>query len=116
MRCISLKALILGVLCASAPASATLSDCKNLYVLQINTYSSNASQGVVFAESPSATSGSYFTYLNTTTLSDRAYQQLSAMLLTAKATGRTVHVVTDGPGGCSISSNSYFIAQLELER
>lgn len=107
--------LFLALTALASSASATLADCHNLYVLRINTVASNASQSVVFAESPSAASGSYFTYLDTS-LPDRAYQELSAMLLTAKSQMRTVSVTTDASGGCSIASGSYHVTQLELER
>jgi len=107
--------LFLAPITCPSCASATLADCHNLYVLRINTVASNASQSVVFAESPSAASGSYFTYLDTS-LPDRAYQELSATLLTAKSQVRTVSVTTDASGGCSIASGSYHLTQLELER
>lgn len=111
----SLRLLVaLTFLSMSVTANATLQNCNDLYVVRINVDASNASQGVVFAESKSATSGSFYTYLNTS-LTDREYQQLSAMLLTAKATGGQVHVETSASDKCSILSNSYFIMKLELE-
>ncbi|GAO40618.1 hypothetical protein SCH01S_49_00320 [Sphingomonas changbaiensis NBRC 104936] len=114
IRMFVLPALWLSLSAVGAPAEATLTNCQNLYVIRIDVSSSSASQGIVFAETPTATSGSFYTYLNTT-LSDRAYQQISAMVITAKATGQTIRIVTSAPGGCSIMSDSYFINELEIE-
>lgn len=67
----------------------------------------------VFADSPIAVQGSYWTY-PPGGLPDRIYEQVHSMLLTAKSMRLPVGLTTNAPGGCSISAGTHYLTGLEL--
>ena len=114
------RLLIIALLAAGpcfigAPARASLATCTNLYVLRIYSNMSDPRPQAIFGETPNASSGSTWTY-SATGWTDRAYQQLLSILLTAKSTGKTVSVVTDASGGCDIVAGGHYLTAIELEK
>lgn len=106
-------ATLAATLVVASPAQATLADCGNLYVIRVYFSMAEPRPQAVFAESPTATSGSYWQY-PTTGLTDRAYQQPYATLLTAKTGKLRVAISTDGPGNCDIAASTHYLTAIEI--
>jgi hypothetical protein len=111
----SSRAALLGALLVSgigaSPARADLTDCKSIYVMRLFVDTAGVTQ-VMFANSPTDTTGSHPVYLPT--MPDRVYQQIFAMLLTAKSARLPVDVTTNGAGSCGITAGGTSLTNLEL--
>ena len=95
------------------PAQADLADCANLYVLRLHINMSDPRPQVVLANSPNDPSGSRWIY-PATGLTERAYQQLSAVLLSAKMMRTPVTIVTNAANGCDIVANAPYLTAVEI--
>ena len=111
-----LRAVVLGALLLASvgvtPARADLTTCADVYVIRLFIDTAGVVQ-VMFGNSPTDTSGSYFQYMPGG-LSDRVYQSIYAMLLTAKSGKLPVSIATTATGGCGITVGSTSIANVEL--
>ena len=101
------------MICGSEPARASLSNCTNIYVISLSFTMADPRPRAVFAESPSAITGSALTY-PTTGYPERAYEQLYATLLSAKLSNRAVSITTSATDQCSITSGSQYLASVEV--
>jgi hypothetical protein len=98
----------------ATPASATLSDCKDLYVVRLHMNMSDGLPQVVLAENPSALSGSYWVYPNSG-FPERSYQALYSALLTAKISRKKIRVFTNASDSCSIGTGTHNLTMFEVQ-
>jgi len=92
--------LLLSTMIGSGTALASTTDCQNMYVGRIWVQKGAGLTGVVYLNSPSNSSGSYWTYFNNWTDSER--QAALSLLMAAKLSGHKVNIVTEASGGCDI--------------
>ena len=104
--------LCLSVLGLCKGATASIVDCQDVYVGRIWIERGYGLFGVVFLNSPSDASGSYWQYFTTWTADDR--KSALATLTTAKLTQHRVHVTTDEPGGCAINTGNRYVKSVTL--
>ena len=98
---------VLGSLAAglrSAPAEASMADCKDVYVIETGISMVSGLPWAVLAASPNGSGG--WNQAPASGLPDRYYQQIQAVLLTAKATRAPISVATTGPANCGISAGA----------
>lgn len=83
-------------------AQATFADCKNLYVVSVHFCLDDTRPQVVFSETPSGSGQRTSAIFPAMGLTDRAYDQLFAALLTAKSQQSPVDVITAGANQCAL--------------
>jgi hypothetical protein len=93
--------------CFSAPALADLNNCSNLYVGRIWIERGSGLMAVVFLNSPTDASGSYWSYFNNWSVDEK--KSALATLVAAKLAGHRVNVVTDNSDQCGIVNSAYNI-------
>ena len=103
---------LLLALVVALPASASLTDCQDLYVGRIWVERGTGLKGVVFLANATAASGSYWSYFDYWTADER--KSALAMLEAAKLAGHRVHVTTDNVGGCGITEGGTYVKALFL--
>src|SRR5262245_48139428 len=105
------KALAVMLLSLSSwSAHASLADCSSLYVGQII-----VERGVVvrvsFLANPDDMSGSQGQWFSPAWSAEETRMAV-AMLMTAKVAGHRVNIATEGPSGCGITSNGYYLVRV----
>jgi hypothetical protein len=98
----------------ATPASATLADCTDLYVIRLHMNMSDGLPQMELAETPTALSGSYRVFPTSGYL-ERTYQALYVALLAAKISRKKIRVLTSAPDTCFISTGTYLLTQFEIQ-
>ena len=110
MKRMVLAAVSLAACFSAPPASATLSDCQDLYIGRIWVERGYGLKAVVFLATPSAGGGSYWSYFDYWTPEER--KSALATLQAAKLSGHRVHVTTDNTDGCGILGGGTYVKAL----
>ncbi|WP_372627603.1 hypothetical protein [Arsukibacterium sp.] len=88
---------------ACLPVKASTVDCQNLYIGRIWMEKGVGLKAVVYLNERTATSGSYWSYFTGWTAEER--KEVLTLLVTAKAAGHRVNVITDNTDGCGLQAS-----------
>jgi hypothetical protein len=100
------------ILLISTSVLADITDCQNLYVGRIEVSKGSDLSGVVFLNSPSNSSGSY--WVRFTGWSESEKKSALSLLMAAKMSQHGVNLKTEEVNGCDIAAGSRVASKLFL--
>ena len=83
-------------------ASASITDCQNLYIGRIWLEQGQGLKGAVFLNDPADASGSYWVWFSNFSIEEK--KSVLAVLTTAKIMQHRVHIATTETNGCGIQN------------
>lgn len=98
-----LVVFVICILTAWFPAQASTTDCQNLYIGRIWVEKGTGLKAVVYLNERTAVSGSYWSYFTGWSAEER--KEVLTLLVTAKAAGHRVNVVTANADGCGLQAS-----------
>lgn len=96
----------------SCSSLASVSDCQDLYVGRIEISKGQDLSGVVFLNSPTSSSGSY--WVRFAGWSESEKKSALSLLMAAKMSQHRVNLKTEEVGGCDITTDSRVANKLYL--
>ncbi|TDF35554.1 hypothetical protein EYS14_19275 [Alteromonadaceae bacterium M269] len=97
------KIIALILLTLSGVANASTTDCKDIYIGRIWVEKGYGLRAVVYLNHPGNTSGSYWSFFDGWSADER--KEVLSLLMTAKASGHRVNVVTENTDQCGLQAS-----------